>query len=303
MDIPRPSDGPDGHSAPQCPSQWARTCNPLSTVGRMTAFGNIQNSGLRTQEAPASTAAATDHIWTHHKPPRIFNLPYLSPNQRDNLPALSISSRAQALQHQPTRLTIMKLHYIGIVRNEDKPAHEIVAEKELSAYSRFTRNNYGEFMTLFAKTVAERTKPGQRQDVEEQDYTFHAYGRSEGICGIIISDHQYPALVAHQLLSKVVDEFLSAHPRSSWQSGTPELPMPELKQYLAKYQDPQQADSIMKIQKELDETKIVLHKTIESVLQRGEKIDDLVAKSDGLSSQSKMFYQQAKKQNSCCVLM
>jgi hypothetical protein len=46
----------------------------------------------------------------------------------------------------------------------------------------------------------------------------------------------------------------------------------------------------MKIQKELDETKIVLHKTIESVLQRGEKIDDLVAKSDGLSAQSKMFY-------------
>ena len=57
-----------------------------------------------------------------------------------------------------------------------------------------------------------------------------------------------------------------------------------------KYQDPTQADSIMKIQKELDETKIVLHKTIESVLQRGEKIDDLVAKSDGLSAQSKMFY-------------
>lgn len=81
----------------------------------------------------------------------------------------------------------------------------------------------------------------------------------------------------------------------------------------------------MKIQKELDETKIVLHKTIESVLQRGEKIDDLVAKSDGLSAQSKMFYSeyplfydpwllvgeiadivgvaQAKKQNSCCVVM
>lgn len=66
--------------------------------------------------------------------------------------------------------------------------------------------------------------------------------------------------------------------------------MPELREYLEKYQDPEQADSILKIQKELDETKIVLHKTIESVLQRGEKIDDLVAKSDGLSSQSKMFY-------------
>lgn len=59
----------------------------------------------------------------------------------------------------------------------------------------------------------------------------------------------------------------------------------------------------MRIQKELDETKITLHKTIESVLQRGEKIDDLVSKSDGLSAQSKMFYTQAKKQNSCCVVM
>jgi hypothetical protein len=124
----------------------------------------------------------------------------------------------------------------------------------------------------------------------ETDYTFHAYGRTEGVCGIIISDHDYPALVAHQLLSKVVDEFLAQNPRSTWANSNPTLPFPELKDYLVKYQDPHQADSIMKIQKELDETKIVLHKTIESVLQRGEKIDDLVAKSDGLSAQSKMFY-------------
>ncbi|PSS12260.1 hypothetical protein M430DRAFT_52590 [Amorphotheca resinae ATCC 22711] len=197
----------------------------------------------------------------------------------------------------------MKLHYIGIIKNESKPAHELCSEKELSAYSRFTRTNYGEFMTLFSKTVAEQTRPGQRQDVEEQDYTFHAYGRTEGIAGIIISDHDYPSLVAHQLLSKVVDEFLTQHPRSSWADSNPTLAFPELKDYLVKYQDPQQADSIMKIQKELDETKIVLHKTIESVLQRGVKIDELVAKSDGLSAQSKMFYNQAKKQNSCCVLM
>ncbi len=55
----------------------------------------------------------------------------------------------------------------------------------------------------------------------------------------------------------------------------------------------------MKIQKELDETKIVLHKTIESVLERGEKIDSLVAKSDGLSAQSKMFYTQVCDTTRC----
>ncbi|KAI4174095.1 MAG: hypothetical protein LQ343_002541 [Gyalolechia ehrenbergii] len=158
-------------------------------------------------------------------------------------------------------------------------------------------------MSLFAKTVAERTRPGQRQDVEEKSYTFHAYGRTEGVCGIIISDAGYPALVAHQLLSKVVDEFLSRYPRTAFANTTSTLDFPQLKEYLVKYQDPQQADSIMKIQKELDETKIVLHKTIESVLERGEKIDSLVEKSDGLSAQSKMFYKQAKQQNSCCVVM
>jgi len=159
---------------------------------------------------------------------------------------------------------------------------------------------------LFTKTVAERTKPGQRQDIEEKSYTFHAYGRTEGVAGVIVTDGEYPALVAHQLLSKIVDEFLAKYPRTSFSDSSIRdnaCPLPQLKEYIVKYQDPSQADSIMKIQQELDETKIVLHKTIESVLERGEKIDSLVAKSDGLSAQSKMFYTQAKKQNSCCVVM
>ena len=134
-----------------------------------------------------------------------------------------------------------------------------------------------------------------RADQLASAYTFHAYGRSEGVAGIIISDHDYPALAAHQLLSKVLDEFLAKNPRTSFMPPNPKIQFPELKEYIVKYQDAQQADSIMKIQKELDETKIVLHKTIESVLERGEKIDSLVQKSDGLSAQSKMFYTQVSQ--------
>jgi hypothetical protein len=88
-----------------------------------------------------------------------------------------------------------------------------------------------------------------------------------------------------------MDEFLAENPISSFSNGEP-IHYPKLKEYIVKYQDPQQADSIMKIQKELDETKILMKKTIESVLERGEKIDNIVAKSDALSAQSKMFYTQ-----------
>eukprot|EP00890_Picochlorum_soloecismus_P005646 jgi/Picsp_1/6082/NSC_03436-R1_vamp-like protein ykt61 len=68
-------------------------------------------------------------------------------------------------------------------------------------------------------------------------------------------------------------------------------------------QDPAQADKLAKIQQDLDETKIILHKTIESVLDRGEKLDQLVDKSNDLSMASQLFYKQARKTNSCCNFM
>lgn len=68
-------------------------------------------------------------------------------------------------------------------------------------------------------------------------------------------------------------------------------------------QDPAQADKLAKIQRDLDETKIILHKTIESVLDRGEKLDQLVDKSADLSMASQLFYKQARKTNSCCNFM
>lgn len=157
-----------------------------------------------------------------------------------------------------------------VLRNDTKPAVELAGERDLSSFSRFTRENYNEFMMLFCKTVAERTRPGQRLDIEEK-YVFHAYGRTEGVAGIIISDGDYPALVAHQLLSKVVDEFLAKYPRTSFSDPSARensCPLPQLKDYIVKFQDPGQADSIMKIQQELDETKIVLHKTIEGYVTR-----------------------------------
>ncbi|KAL7275806.1 palmitoyltransferase [Rhizina undulata] len=195
----------------------------------------------------------------------------------------------------------MKLFYIGVLRNQ-KPAHELCSTKDLSSFSFFQRGTVSEFLTLFSQTVAERTPPGSRQDIEEQSYTFHVYSRSEGISGVIISDHEYPKLVAHKLLSSILDAYLSAHPSTSGAQGNGTVDFPLLAEYIVKYQDPRQADSIMRIQQELDETKIVLHKTIESVLERGEKIDSLVQRSEGLSAQSKLFYTQAKKQNSCCVI-
>ena len=81
------------------------------------------------------------------------------------------------------------------------------------------------------------------------------------------------------------------------------LAQPILEGALARYQDPASADKLTKIQRDLDETKVILHQTIDSVLRRGEKLDTLVDKSADLSMASQMFYKQARKTNSCCKMM
>ena len=68
-------------------------------------------------------------------------------------------------------------------------------------------------------------------------------------------------------------------------------------------QDAAQADKLTKIQRDLDETKVTLHQTIEGMLARGEKLENLVDKSSDLSMASQMFYKQARKTNSCCKMM
>ncbi|KAK9458295.1 Longin-like domain-containing protein [Dipodascopsis uninucleata] len=199
----------------------------------------------------------------------------------------------------------MKLYYIGIIRNSSKPAVELCCAKELNSFSFFERKSVGEFMTFFSSTVAERTSPSQRQSVEENNYIAHTYARSEGIAGVIVADKEYPMRVAYSLLNRLLDQFLTLVPRGQWAQGpvtAGAIQFPELDTSIIKYQNPSQADSIMRVQQELDETKIVLHKAIESVLQRGEELDSLVAKSSALSSTSKMFYKEAKKTNSCCVI-
>ncbi|OEL24464.1 VAMP-like protein YKT61 [Dichanthelium oligosanthes] len=91
----------------------------------------------------------------------------------------------------------------------------------------------------------------------------------------------------------------------SWRTTKADATQPwqYLNDALTKYQDPAEADKLLKIQRDLDETKIILHKTIDSVLARGERLDSLVEKSSDLSAASQMFYKQAKKANSCCTIL
>lgn len=152
-----------------------------------------------------------------------------------------------------------------------------------------------------SKTIVERTQCAARQSVKQDVYMCHVYVRADNLAAILIADHEYPGRVAHTLLTKVLDDFTAKIPSNQWPDGSEStIPFTQLPGYVSKYQDPREADALTKMQGDLDETKIILRNTIEAVLERGEKLDDLVSKSEELSIQSKAFYKTAKKTNSCC---
>jgi synaptobrevin family protein YKT6 len=196
----------------------------------------------------------------------------------------------------------MKLFSLLVLYKGDAASHVLKSACDLSSFSFFQRGSLQEFITFTSKILAERTATCSRQSVNEAEYVFHIYVRNDNLVGVCLSDHDYPHRVAHTLVTKILDDFTAQVPRGQWSTGSEVSGFSgPLDVYLKKYQDPATADPMTKVQNELDETKIILHSTIKAVLERGEKLDDLVAKSEELSMQSKTFYKTAKKTNSCCA--
>ncbi|KAF9680675.1 hypothetical protein SADUNF_Sadunf06G0146300 [Salix dunnii] len=162
----------------------------------------------------------------------------------------------------------------------------LVNAMDVSHFGYFQRSSVKEFIFFVGRTVAKRTPPGQRQSVQHEEYKVHAYNRN-GLCALGFMDDHYPVRSAFSLLNQVIDEYQKNF-GESWRAAQADnsQPWPYLNEALTKFQDPAEADKLLKIQRELDETKIILHKTIDSVLARGEKLDSLVEKSSDLSAAS-----------------
>ncbi|XP_075214774.1 YKT6 v-SNARE homolog [Lycorma delicatula] len=196
---------------------------------------------------------------------------------------------------------MVKLFSLSVLYKGINSAIWLKSAYDLTYFGFFQRGSVQEFMAFVSKTIVERTQAAARQSVKEGEYTCHVYVRADNLAGVLISDHEYPHRVAHTLITKVLDEFAAKIPASEWPGGTEAtINYTQLPFFLSRYQNPHEADAMTKIQDELEETKIILHNTIDAVLQRGEKLDDLVSKSEGLSVHSKAFYKTARKTNSCC---
>lgn len=190
-------------------------------------------------------------------------------------------------------------------KQKDAPATSIVLAEtmDLSTFSFFTRGTIKEHLHFGSRTVVTRTEPGSRQTVALKDIPFlvHAYVRVDGLACVCIADEEYPKRVAFSLMGKTLDTF-EEKIKDKWKKceKDQDLEIPFMRDDMAKFQDPNNADALTKVKKNLEEVKEVMTKNIEELMHRGETLDSLMDKSSDLSSTSVQFYKKAKETNACC---
>lgn len=119
-----------------------------------------------------------------------------------------------------------------------------------------------------------------------------------------MTNMDYDERAAYTLLNKLIMDF-----RDQFQaSGILErdlmtdhpVTFPQMEVYMQQWQNPLEADKLLKIERELQEVQEVVHKNLQDLLKRGEAMDELMAKSNDLNTASIDFYKKAKKANSRC---
>lgn len=211
-------------------------------------------------------------------------------------------------KNDETVLLMVKVFAASIFKHHDEKPIFLTTHSEVGFLNFFMRSTAREFIAFQSRFVASRTPHGTRQYVEIQDFEQMkvracAYTNSDGLCCVVLIDDTYPQRVAHGLVSEMLVEFSQLH-SGRWEGLQQDVTMPFAKgdELLAKFQDPEKADKLTKIRSDIEEVKNLAMKTLDDLMNRGEKLDDLVAKSNDLNAMSKKFYTDAKKNNQCCRL-
>jgi len=197
----------------------------------------------------------------------------------------------------------MHILSVRLFNTNNTPEPVLLAQAEdLSTVPFLARlsGSVSETLLFLSRTFASRSPRGARQGCREGEYTGWIYHRPDGLAGVVICDQEYDRRVAFGLVHK----YMGIYEEANWAWSTYDEDStrrePSLERLLATYQKPMDADAIAKINHDLEATRVTLHKSVDALLERGEKIDTMVDKSADLSKQAKKFYKKSKKLNSWC---
>ena len=176
----------------------------------------------------------------------------------------------------------------------------------VSFVSIFQRGTLKDFLNFHSRLVIERVEKDTHAQVQLEKGVCFAVANDDKIGVTMICDEEYPKRVAIDFLLRVHDNFKIFLTQRNINLNTIEkdtdLKFDYINTEIEEWQDPSKKDNIMKLQSELNDVQDIMRQNLSELLKREENLENLMAKSQDLSSASVNFYKQAKKTNSCCNL-
>ena len=180
--------------------------------------------------------------------------------------------------------------YSALIYNSDYTL--LYKNFNLSEFYFFMRSKIETAIVTISDSIVRSKHQNKFYQVTEQieDKIFHIYIYTNTKCYIALTDEQYPQLVIMEFFNEMKDI-----------NNTPNLG--QLDNIWAKYQDPISVNKILQVKKQLELTKNTMLESIDKIIERGDKIEDLVDKTDHLNDSAIKFMNNAKQLNSCCVIL
>jgi len=156
----------------------------------------------------------------------------------------------------------------------------------------------GNFITvsrLILDKIAD-TPSGKMSYTYDRHY-FH-YAASDGVIYLCMSDEQFPRRIAFAFLEDIKTRFMSMYKntyKNAMAFGMNEEFSRVLQRQMEYFSYDPSVDKISLVQKKVDETKKVMVENIERVLDRGEKIELLVTRTEQLQDHSYRFSTESRR--------
>lgn len=195
---------------------------------------------------------------------------------------------------------------IGLVKM-NKSSFSIKEKKyDLSSFSIFVRKQISAFIDYSCKNICPAVETTKltiiTENIENQKgYFFCKLNLNDkkeiDEDGEIVLNTNSVLLIAI-ILTKTEDEIS----RSAVLQLLNEMKYPkiDLSQLLVKYKNINDHDTLSKASKELNMTESVLQETLEKVLDRGKKIEEINQQASIMEKKTAELFKKAKKQNTCC---
>lgn len=183
----------------------------------------------------------------------------------------------------------------------------LVASMEHGSSSTATSNDTMEVFKTQAKQLLKKLNPrsAAKMSIESNPFIFH-YLIEDGICYLTLTDKAYPKRLAFLFLEEICREFvadLKADHGEDWQRQVDQVGRQYafikfdrvIQRKRREYMDPSSSANMKKVNDDLQSIHHIMRKTIDDVLDRGQKLDDVADISKNLATESQKYKWGAKQ--------